>query len=118
MARNKHRDTLQIVYQNSMGYIGRCPCCEEIQFCIGNLVSFMPQDAFLKLYHSFQKLNEDINEQAHDKSSGKKVMVRTPVDNLLLSFSIKEFLQVIQLFDKMAIKIQLSDSLTRIENLN
>ena len=118
MAENTFHASLQIIHKNNTGYIGVCPCCEDVQFCLGNVISFMPKDAFLKLNCSFQKIFEKFEERFLIMPNGKKITVRTPVDNLLLSFSKKEFLQVIELFDKMAANIRLSESLKRIEYLN
>ena len=109
---------LRIIHENRIGYIGVCPCCDEVQFCLGNVVSFMPKDAFMKLYHSFQKLNDQMEDRFLMMPNGKKITVLTPVENIILSFSKDEFLQAMELFDKMRMNLSLMDSLTSIECLN
>ncbi len=109
---------LKILFRNDFGYIGKCDCCGEVQFCFGNVVSHMPKPNFLKLFKSFQKINAEIEAQKYYEPTGSKIMVRTPVENLLLSFSSEDFKKVMDLFEGMASNLKLVAEFEMSENCN
>ena len=118
MTEKKCNPKLQIVHNNEFGYIGKCPCCNEIQFCLGNIVSFMPEPDFLKLYNSFRKIDDNVADRSLMMPNGKRIMLRTPVDNFLLSLSINEFRLVMDLFERLVAHLRLAESLRKVEIFN
>lgn len=118
MTDNIYHSNLHILYQNDFGFIGKCPCCKEIQFGIGNVISFMHQDGFFRLYQSFREIHKHVKEDFHHFPRREKIVIRTPADNLLLSLTEKEFHQVLELFSRADLKLRLLDPLEKAEKLN
>ncbi len=118
MNKKTYHASVRVVHKNTVGYIGKCSCSEEVLFCIGTVISFMPKDAFLRLNSSFQQLSDELEDKFLDLPNGKKITIRTPIDNLLLSFSREEYLQVLELFGRMELNIRLSENLQKVEYLN
>lgn len=118
MSKHSCKPQIQIFHENEFGFIGKCPCCKEIQFGIGNLVSYMAFDDFMVFYQSFKRIEEKLNLNQTKLTSANKIMLRTPVENILLSFSQTEFNQVIELFDQAVFKLQLLNPLEETEKMN
>ena len=118
MAKCVYKIDLQILHQNDFGFIGRCLSSKEIHFNLGTVFSFMHQQGFFALYRSLKKINDQLADNLVQFPTGKKVMLRTPVDNFLLCLSPIEFQQVMDLFDQAALKLQLLGALEEVEKMN
>ncbi|MEM7104780.1 MAG: DUF6686 family protein [Bacteroidota bacterium] len=118
MCKSNYHKNLRILFQNDFGYVAVCSCCNEVQFRIGTVVSFMPEDAFLKLFYSIEKINADLDSKFTNLPDGEKLVLRTPVRNFMLALSKTEFQKTLELFDTAAFKIKLSHSLKKVELMN
>ncbi len=112
------RHSLKLLSKSKFGYVSSCSHCGDIQFGIGNVISFMPEVDFLKLYHSIQRLNDKVTSSTVITPNGEKVILRTPVDNILLSLSLTEFKDLLELFDQAVVKLELLFTLEKLESQN
>lgn len=118
MAKKINRLDLRIIHENDFGYIGQCHCCGEIQFCLGNVFSFMAEAEFLRLHSSLKKINNRFESCLFDMPNGEKIIIRTPAENFLLSLSRSDFYKMMDLFDNMEANVKLIRWLEKPENLN
>lgn len=101
----------KILHQNRFGYVAKCACCNEVQFAIGNLVSHLPQEAFMQLFHAFQEAATNIEERVLDLPNGQKILLQTPMTNLFLSLSIEEFAGSVDLLEQARLMLLVGDLL-------
>ncbi len=82
-----------------LGYVAKCESCDQVQFMIGNIFSWMS----LRDFKSFLKALNRID--LHDKSlwsdfgGTSKIMIKTPVDNMMLTFSTEEFSEFLDMLN-------------------
>ena len=109
---------LNIISENEIGYVGMCPCCHEVQFSIGTIVSHMPIEAFRRLFHSFQKVQSGLREKLVNMPNGEKIILQTPVDNCFLALTVTEFQNAMVLFGNADLRLRLVACLEKAEMLN
>lgn len=110
-----YHTNLEILHQNSFGYVGECSCCGEIQFSIGNIVSHMNENGFSNLYNAMLKLEKDIDERIVNMPNGEKVLLRTPADQMVLSLSRDEFDKTMDLFKQASLMLEVKQLLDQEE---
>ena len=118
MADQVHHSRLHILFENEVGFVGKCPCCKEVRFGIGNVVSFMPEEGFIRLFRSLKKIDRQMERNLVEMPNGRKIMLRTPVDNFLLCLTPSEFKGVLELFSQAALKLRLLKPLEEVEKMN
>lgn len=91
-------DNLQIVHCSPAGYVARCSCCNEVQIGIGNLATHMDLESFQGFYQALKKLKDSRDKHLSPTPAGKKILMQTPVKNLLLTFTNPELNDTIDLF--------------------
>lgn len=100
-----HSD-MNLLHSNSIGFIMKCDGCKEVQFCFGNVLSFVPEDDFRILYNSFKKIEKNKQKFAVNTPNGYRLMLKTPVENIVLSFSLEEYDEVMELMDNAMLIIE------------
>lgn len=118
MDRNFFHSNLEIIHINDIGFIGKCKCCNEIQFSIGNIVSFISESTFHILHSTLRTIAQDIEANSMYLPHGKRIMLKTPVHNIMLSLTSAELFEVLDLFSKADIHIKLLDQLEEISKQN
>jgi|GEM_PF-5942945 len=84
----------QILDENEMGWISKCNCCGEIQVSLGTVLLHLPEAEFRPFARSFIKVGNCPMQGSgieHPRLGNDRVLIQTPVQNLHLSFSRKEF---------------------------
>ena len=94
---NAKPGNLKMLHDNEMGYVARCKCCSEVQMGIGNVVIHLDLGNFQRFHGTFKAIHRNNQENLLKLPNGEKIVVRTPVKNLMLSFSLEEFEQIIDL---------------------
>lgn len=88
----------QVINSNGIGYVSKCACCQEVQFGIGTVVSHMPEQGFRNLVKSLQQIAPDADQKLVSLPDGDRLLLRTPVEDMWLSLSRKEFDDLLELF--------------------
>ena len=97
-----------VLHENMAGFVMKCKNCDEITISFGNIISRLTQEGFINLYKSLNNILKEIDLFKVIINDKAKIVVRTPAENLLLSFNTDEFYIIIELFDqaKLALDIE------------
>jgi hypothetical protein len=106
----------EILHQTDLGYVGKCPCCDEIQFAIGNLVSHLPTKGFVALLRAMIRVCESGEMNIMDMPNGERLLLRTSADEIMLSLTPIEFLDTIELFEQANLALEVSKAFTKSMN--
>ena len=96
-----------ILHENAAGFVIKCKNCDEITISFGNIISHMTEQGFVNLFHAMNNIMKDLHHFIVMISESEKVIVRTPSENLLLTFEIDEFHQIIELFDQAKLSLDI-----------
>ena len=97
---------LIILHQNEFGYVGKCPCCDEIQFSFGNVLSHVPLKGFIALNKGLNKKYKSIQSEMYKMPDGKKTLIQTSASEVIVSLSKKELETLIELFDQAVLSLE------------
>lgn len=100
MDNSSNHDTLHLLHRNPMGYIARCRCCSEVQVSIGNIIAHLDLQNFLSFFRTLKAVSRDLESNSIDSPDGQKILLRTPVKSILMSFTIHEFAETLELFSQ------------------
>lgn len=81
----------QLLHKNELGYIMKCSDCQKIQALIGNLYTWMPMNEYRKFTKAIHGIASHDTDLWCTIDGIEKIHIRTPVQNIMLSFSKKEF---------------------------
>lgn len=104
---------LEILHQTKLGYVGKCPCCDEIQFAIGNVISHLPSQGFVALLRAMIRMCEIGEMDIMDMPNGERILLHTSAEGLMLSLSTIEFLDTIELFEQANLSLEVRKALSK-----
>jgi len=110
---NSNPDKLKVIHSNPAGYIARCTCCREVQIGIGNIATHMDIENFQGFYRALQAANQSPDKKYTMTPMGEKFLMNTPVNNLYLVFTPKEFQQTLDLFAQAWVVLEASERIHR-----
>jgi len=93
---------LKVLHRNEMGWAARCSCCREIQFQLGNVfLRLAPEEvqAFSRSLQHLQHCCQVRQNLNHEIYRERPYIIRTPIHNLMFSFSEEEYQQVLNLVE-------------------
>ena len=108
MRNNQCKSQVLLLSTSTVGYVVKCSKCREIQFCLGNVFSSMPEKAFICFFNSLKALLPEVKNHLIDLPNGKKIALRTPVENIQLMLSPEEFDSVLDMFATATLKLRLT----------
>tara|TARA_B100000674_G_scaffold462646_1_gene442888 strand:- start:171 stop:506 length:336 start_codon:yes stop_codon:yes gene_type:complete len=96
-----------ILHENVAGFVIKCKNCGEITVSFGNIISHMTEKEFINLFHGMNKIMNDLHQFTVMISESEKVIVRSPIENLIFSFEINDFHQIIELLDQAKLSLDI-----------
>lgn len=100
-----------ILHENNFGHIMKCDSCNEIQICLGNIITNVSTDGFYGMKKVINQISIDRADRGFDYCPRMKVMIKTPVEQLWIAFTKKEFEMTSELFEMSNIMLQTENAL-------
>jgi len=113
MSRQK---SMKILHENNFGHIAKCPCCEELQLNLGNVVLTFSENEYLQFDNFFDEIRADIAMDKSLVSSKRKYVIVTNHDGLVLSLTHAELLNTMELLNYSTIMISVNNLMSQSEN--
>ena len=88
---------MKVLHQNSLGYIAKCKCCDDIQIKFGNAILSFTNDEYKDFDMFFDAIKQDFELEPRDFKCD--YLVNTDIDGLILSFTYSELSQAIELMN-------------------
>ncbi|MEM0998807.1 MAG: DUF6686 family protein [Bacteroidota bacterium] len=104
-----HSPSFQILHHNEVGYIARCSCCEDVQIELGNIATHMDVESFHNFHASLIEISHDLESSLAEAPSGQKIMLRTPVQNIYMAFTLREFAATLDLFGQASVMLEINE---------
>jgi hypothetical protein len=82
------------LHQNKVGQVVYCEKCNNYTITIGNLVTNVAEDELRSINGIFSRINV---ERHRAINPDKRVLIRTPLTNVMFSYSLKEIEQAQEL---------------------
>mgnify|MGYP007063717376 CR=1 FL=1 len=101
-------ETNNVLHENEAGFVIKCKNCDEITISFGNIITHMSEQGFINLFHAMNNIMKEIDLFKVTISDTEKIIVRTPAENLLLSFNNDEFHAIIELFDQAKLSLDIT----------
>lgn len=92
-----------LIYQNSIGKISFCKGCKNYQIQLGNILTSVEGDEFNGIKKVFDK---PVPKNSPSESVNNRVLIKTPMSNLMFQFSFEELKEIQQLFAMSSFLIQ------------
>ena len=89
-----------ILHQNSLGYISQCEECNEITIGIKSIMFFCSAKVLKDLRKMIASITSRIDEHVFIVNGEQKVILCTLHENVKLSFSIEEMLELNELLEQ------------------
>ena len=88
---------MKVLHKNSLGYVAKCTCCDDIQIKFGNAILSFTNEEYKDFDSFFDAIKEDFELEPRDFKCD--YLVNTEIDGLILSFSYSELCQAIELMN-------------------
>lgn len=97
-----NQKTMKILHENDFGHIAKCPCCEELQVALGNVLLTFSESDYLQFDNFFDEIRADIVTEKlskNSKNSKRKYVIVTNYNGLVLSLTYPELLNTMELLN-------------------
>lgn len=103
-----------VIHTNKFGYVSRCNCCKELQFCFGNIVLVLGESDFANFKRSFFELNDSNSLRIHRTGRVKRFIFLTSFSDLTLSLSKQEYHLTEDLLNMAELDTMIKDELSSV----
>ena len=94
----RNRLSMKVLHENNFGYIAKCKCCSDLQLNLGNVIVTFSTKEYADFDLFFNEIREDFSLEIEDGSS-RKYIIRTNLNNLVLSLSYQELQDTIEILN-------------------
>ena len=111
-----NQKTMKILHENSFGHIAKCPCCEEFQLILGNVLLTFSENDYLQFDNFFDEIRADIVTEKPSTNSKRKYVIVTNYNGLVLSLTYPELLNTMELLNFSTMMISVNNLMSPSEN--
>lgn len=93
----RRSEKIKTIHENSFGSISKCPCCEDIQVTLGNVVLTFSEEEYVEFDLFFDEIRRDF--ETLEGKTAQKYIIRTNRNGLALSLTHQELEATLELFN-------------------
>tara|TARA_B100000809_G_scaffold46543_1_gene40950 strand:- start:5301 stop:5642 length:342 start_codon:yes stop_codon:yes gene_type:complete len=111
-----NQKTMKILHENNFGHVAKCPCCEEFQLILGNVLLTFSENDYLQFDNFFDEIRADIVTEKPRTNSKRKYVIVTNYNGLVLSLTYSELLKTMELLNFSTMMISVNNLMSPSEN--